>query len=110
MWGSSSENERIPNSLARSPLGGGGGGGYVCRIEALLPVVLNTCKSELVRPEIVCASRWIFGDSLRGGVGMRENTSYQVRDKILIPWYTGEREINLMKYFVEWNTNIRRKI
>ena len=78
-----------------------GGGGYVCRMEALLPVVLNTCKSEPVRPEIVCASRWIFGDSLRGGVGVRENTSCQVRDKMLIPWHAGEGEMNLMKYFAE---------
>jgi len=79
----------------------------------LVSVVLN---AEPVRPEIVCASQclgWAFWDSLRGGVGLRENTGCQVRDKMLMfgrPRCAGEGEMNLMKYFAGWNADARRKI
>ncbi len=59
----------------------------------------------------MCASQflgWAFWDSLRGGVGLRENTGCQVRDQMLMfgrPRRAGEGE--MMKYFAGWNANVR---
>jgi hypothetical protein len=66
----------------------------------------DACASRLERLHIRA------GQARRGGVGLRGEYLCQMRGKMLMygPRRAGVEEMNLMKYFAGWNSDVRRKI